>query len=274
MKRNGKAKKVKTGIILSKFLLKFHIDIRRKLFKEIIDEFGGNLRIIIYGSAPSNLDVIRFFRDIGIEMIQGYGLTEASPIVAVENDKYQRIGSVGQVNYYDDVKIINKDENGIGEIIVKGPNVMIGYYENPKLTKEVIKKGYLHTGDLGYLDKDGYLYITGRKKDMIVLSNGTKVFPQELESLINKSRYIEESFVYSIDQEKLSCKIVYSKRNEMLLNKSKEEIYEIIKNEIGKVNLLVPSYKVIKNISITTEPLAKTTTQKIKRYLEMKRLEK
>lgn len=265
---------VKMMLTISNFLLLFHIDIRRKLFKSILEPLGGRLRTIIYGSASADKKVIKFFNSIGVRMIQGYGLTETSPVISCESDKYQKPGSAGRPLFCEDVQIVDKDENGIGEIIVKGPNVMLGYYENEEKTKEVLMDGYFHTGDLGYIDKDGYLFITGRKKDMIVLKNGKKIFPQELEILLNESPYIVESFVYLSPHEtdKLCTKLVYNVENDDFKNKTEEEIYEILKQEVKKVNTQTPTYKNIRGVTITTKPLIKTTTQKIKRHEEMKKL--
>lgn len=265
---------VKIMMAISNFLLFFHIDIRRKLFKSILEPLGGKLRTIIYGSASADIKIIKFFNTIGVRMIQGYGLTETSPVIACESDKYQKPGSAGRPLFCEDVQIINKDENNIGEITVKGPNIMLGYYQNEEKTKEVLKDGYFHTGDLGYIDKDGYLFVTGRIKDMIVLKNGKKIFPQELEILLNNSPYILESFVYlsPTESDKLCTKLVYNVDNENLNGKSEKEIYEILKAEVKNVNAKTPTYKNIRGITITTEPLSKTTTQKIKRHEEIKKI--
>lgn len=259
---------------ISNILYFFHIDVRRKFFKSVLDGLGGKLRIVIYGSASADKNIIKFFNHIGVKMLQGYGLTETSPVIACESDNYQKIGSSGMPLFCETVKIENPDENGIGEITVKGPNVMLGYYENEEKTKEVLKDGYFYTGDLGYLDKEGFLFVTGRIKDMIVLKNGKKIFPQEIEILLNASDYIEESFVYlsTSSDDKLSTKLVYSLDNALLKGKTKEEIYTILKEEVKKVNNQIPTYKYIKDIQITTTPLIKTTTQKIKRHEEMKHI--
>lgn len=265
---------VKIMMAISNFLLFFHIDVRNKLFKSIINPLGGKLRTIIYGSASADKKVIKFFNSIGIRMIQGYGLTETSPVISCESDKYQKPGSAGRPLYCEDVQIVNKDEKGIGEITVKGPNVMLGYYENEEQTNEVLIDGYFHTGDLGYIDKDGYLFVTGRIKDMIVLKNGKKIFPQELEILLNNSPYIEESFVYVLpnDPDKLCTKLVYSVDNEAFKGKNETEIFDILKGEVQKVNEQIPKYKHIRNILITTDSFVKTTTQKIKRHEEIKKI--
>ena len=265
---------VKIMMAISNFLLFFHIDVRRKLFKSILDNLGGRLRTIIYGSASADIKVIKFFNSIGVRMIQGYGLTETSPVISCESDKYQKPGSAGRPLFCEDVQIVDKDENGVGEIIVKGPNVMLGYYQNEEKTKEVLKDGYFHTGDLGYIDKDGFLFVTGRIKDMLVLKNGKKIFPQELEILLNDSPLIVESFVYlsPTETDKLCTKLVYNVDNDELKGKTEEEIYEILKAEVKKVNTQTPTYKNIRGITITTDPLIKTTTQKIKRHEEIKRI--
>ena len=265
---------VKIMMAISNFLLFFHIDVRRKLFKSILEPLGGRLRTIIYGSASADTKVIKFFNSIGVRMIQGYGLTETSHVISCESDKYQKPGSAGRPLFCEDVQIVDKDENGIGEITVKGPNVMLGYYQNEEKTKEVLKDGYFHTGDLGYIDKDGFLFVTGRIKDMIVLKNGKKIFPQELEILLNDSPLIVESFVYlsPTETDKLCTKLVYNVDNDELKGKTEEEIYEILKQEVKKVNTQTPTYKNIRGITITRNPLIKTTTQKIKRHEEMKRI--
>ena len=213
-------------------------------------------------------------------MVQGYGLTETSPVIAAENDKYQRAGSIGFPMRHTEIKIVDKDKNGIGELAVKGPNVMIGYYEDEKRTKEVLKDGWFYTGDLAYIDKDGFLFITGRKKDMIVLKNGKKVFPEELETQINKIEEVEESFVYGMpinndkNDVKVSVKVVYNDEivKEKYPNINIDELKKIIWEKIKGVNKTLPQYKYIKNMILTKEPLIKTTTNKVKRNEELKSL--
>ena len=176
----------------------------------------------------------------------------------------------------DKIEIANKDENGIGEIRVKGPNVMLGYYEMPELTNEVLKDGWFYTGDLGYFDKDGFLFITGRDKDVIVLKNGKNIYPEELETLVNKIEGIKESFVYGKPEDdgdyKICCKIVYDKDNvkEIYGTDEEEKLKELIWQEVKKVNKTMPAYKYIREITLTDKELIKTTTQKIKRFEEMK----
>ncbi len=280
IEKQGKTKLIKIATKISNFLLKIHIDIRRKLFKQIIDGLGGKMRFVIAGGAPLDSRVEKKFNEFGIHIVQGYGLTETSPVIAAENDKYAKYGSVGIPMKHTEVKIMDKDEKGIGEITVKGPNVMLGYYENEEETKEVIKDGWFHTGDLGYIDKEGFLFITGRKKDMIVLKNGKKVFPEELETLINRNEEIEESFVYGMpdkdDKSKIrvAVKVVYNKEEvkEKYGDISDKELFPIIWNKIKEVNKTLPRYKYIMHMILTDEPLIKTTTNKIKRSEEYKKL--
>lgn len=272
IKKSGKYVPFKILCGISNFLLFFHIDLRRKFFKEVLDNLGGNMRTIIYGSAASNKKIIHLFNTIGIDMIQGYGLTETSPVISCENDKYHKEnGSSGYPLYNEQVKIDNPDETGIGEILVKGPNVMLGYYNNPEATKSAFKDGWFCTGDLGKFDKDGSLFITGRKKDLIVLSNGKKVFPEELEAILNKLDIVEESMIYE-SNDKICAKIVYSKDNPSVKNLSKEEIRSAINENIKVINKNLPIYKYIREFVITDEPLIKTTTQKIKRHEELKKI--
>ena len=280
IEKQGKTKLIKVATKISNFLLKFHIDIRRKLFKQIIDGLGGKMRFVIAGGAPFDSKIERKFNEFGIHMVQGYGLTETSPVIAAENDKYTKYGSVGIPMKHTEVKIVDKDEKGIGEITVKGPNVMLGYYENEEATNEVLQDGWFHTGDLGYLDKDGFLFITGRKKDMIVLKNGKKVFPEELETLINRNEEIEESFVYGMpDKEdkskiKVAVEVVYNKEivKEKYGDISEEDLFPIIWNKIKEVNKTLPRYKYIMHMILTDEPLIKTTTHKTKRNEELKKV--
>ena len=280
VQKQGKTKLVNIATKISNFLLKLHIDIRRILFKSIINELGGKLRFVISGGAPADSKIAKGFNDLGIEVVQGYGLTETSPVIAAENKKCMKAGTVGIPMLNVKLKIENPDENGIGEIRVKGPNVMLGYYENEEATKEVLKDGWFYTGDLGYLDKNGCLAITGRSKNLIVLKNGKKVFPEELETLVNRLELVEECMVYGMPDEKdkndvkLSIKVVYNKEivKEKYSDKTEEELYKIIWNEIKEINKTLPRYKYIKGMILTDEELIKTTTKKVKRQEEMKKI--
>lgn len=280
VQKQGKTKLVNIATKISNFLLKLHIDIRRILFKSIINELGGKIRFVISGGAPADSKIAKGFNDLGIEVVQGYGLTETSPVIAAENKKCMKAGTVGIPMLNVKLEIENPDENGIGEIRVKGPNVMLGYYENEEATKEVLKDGWFYTGDLGYLDKNGCLAITGRSKNLIVLKNGKKVFPEELETLVNRLELVEECMVYGMPDEKdrndvkLSIKVVYNKEivKEKYSDKTKEELYKIIWNEIKEINKTLPRYKYIKGMILTDEELIKTTTKKVKRQEEMKKI--
>lgn len=282
IEKQGKTKLINTAIKISNVLLKISIDVRRKLFKQVIDALGGELRFVISGGAPADAQISKGFNDLGIKTAQGYGLTETSPVIVAEDYKHMRNGSVGVPMINDTVEIINKDEIGIGEIRVKGPNVMLGYYEMPEETEKVLKDGWFYTGDLGYFDKDGYLFITGRSKNMIVLKNGKKVFPEELEVLVNRLELVEESMVFGLPDEKdkndvkLSVKIVYNKEvvKEKYEDKTEEELYKIIWEQIKNLNKTFPKYKRIQNMILTSEELIKTTTKKVKRNEEMKTIMK
>ncbi len=280
IEKQGKTKLIKVATVISNILLKLHIDIRRKIFKQIIDALGGKLRFVISGGAPADAKIAKGFNDLGIKTVQGYGLSETAPVIAAENDKFIRKGSVGIPMINDTIEIENPDENGIGEIKVKGPNVMLGYYEMPELTAKVIKDGWFYTGDLGYFDKDGVLYITGRNKNMIVLKNGKKVFPEEIETLVNRLPLVEECMVFGIQDQRdksdyrIAVKIVYNKEEvkEKYPNISEEELYKIIWNEIKELNTTFPKYKHIQKMILTSEELIKTTTKKVKRQEEMAKI--
>lgn len=279
IERQGKTKLIKIATKISNFLLKFGIDIRRKLFKDIINNLGG-LRMAISGAAAIDKTVVENFTNFGIRTVQGYGLTETSPVITAENDKNIRYGSVGFPMRNVEIQIYEPNENGIGEIIAKGPNVMLGYYENEEATKEVLIDGWFHTGDLGYIDKDGFLFITGRKKNVIVMKNGKNIYPEELEVLISKLPYVAENMVFGIpskdDDLDLAAKIVYNKEyvEESLGDISKEELKEKIWEDIKKINKTMPPYKYIRQIIVTDEPMIKTTTQKVKRFEEIKKIMK
>lgn len=277
IKKQGKEQTVRRAQKLSNALLKIGIDVRRKLFKDIIDNFGGNMRFIISGAAAIDKNVAKDFNEWGILAIQGYGLTETSPVLCAENAKYIRYGSVGVPLLDIEVKIDNPDEHGVGELIAKGPNVMLGYYKNEEATKQTLIDNWYHTGDLGYIDKDGYVFITGRKKNVIVLKNGKNVFPEEIEELINKLPYVSESLVFGYPKDDdliVSTKIVYNEDyvKKFLDNMSEEDLNQKVWNDIKEINLKVPQYKHIKKFILTKEPMIKTTTAKIKRFEEIKQI--
>ena len=253
---------------------------RKKAFKEIHDMLGGNIRLFISGAAALDRNIEEKFRLLGINIVQGYGLTETSPIVGVGSKKYHRIGSIGKAAPSVEAKIISPDADGIGELAVKGPNVMLGYFENPKATKEAFKDGWFLTGDLARIDEDGYIFICGRKKSVIVLKNGKNIFPEEMEILINKIEGVKESFIYGkqISEDKNNIKIytriVIDKKliQDIYKIKTDEEIHLAIANKIKDINKTMPKYKSIRGFSLTEEPLIKTATNKIKRQLNLDKI--
>ena len=275
IEKQGKEKLIKRIIPITNFLLKLKIDIRRKVFKDIINSLGGNIRFIVSGASGIDKKVAKGFNDFGILTVQGYGLTETSPVLSAENENCICYGSIGYPMANVEIKLDNPNEEGIGEIIAKGPNVMLGYYENEEATNEVIVDGWFHTGDLAYRDKDGYIFIAGRKKNVIVLKNGKNIYPEELEILINDLPYVEESMVFGMPKEDdlvVSAKIVYNKEFKEKNNYTEEELREKIWQDIKEINKELPTYQHIKNIIVTDEPMIKTTTAKVKRYEEIKKI--
>ena len=280
IEKKGKLQDLERGIKISSMVSKTGIDIRRKLFKEIIDNFGGKLRLLVNGGAALDKETEEGFNNLGIKIYQGYGLTETSPVLSSGNDFGARVGSVGQVYPSVKIKFLDKDVDGIGEIAVKGPSVMLGYFNNDEANREVFERGWFKTGDLGYIDKDGYLFLMGRKKNVIVLKNGKNVYPDEIENVINRIPGIKESFVFGRPESddptdlRLECKMVYDEALFKEIHKlSKEEdIKEFLDEKIKEINKTMPNYKFIKEVYITTEPLIKTTTLKIKRFEEMKKM--
>ncbi len=275
--KSGMDKKLKIGLALSNALRKFGVDIRKKLFAKVHESFGGNIKLFISGAAAIDPSISKGFRDLGIDFIQGYGLTECSPIVALNRDVDYKDDAAGLPLPNTEVKIDNPSADGIGEIVVKGPGVMLGYYENQEETEAVLKDGWFYTGDLGYIDQEGFVHITGRKKNVIITKNGKNVYPEELEALLDKTPYIKESLVYSKPDESsddiiISAMIVpdIDKIQEDFKDKSlsDEEIKELIRNDIKKINKEMVIYKHIRDFIIRKEEFAKTTTRKIKRYVE------
>ncbi len=267
VKKQGKEKTLALGRRLSRLLMAVGIDKRRKIFADIHKGLGGKVRYIISGASALNPEIGEAFNDFGITTVQGYGLTETAPVIAAENIKFRRKGSVGLPLCNVEVKILNPDSRGIGEILAKGPNVMLGYYEDEVATKEVIRDGWFHTGDLGRIDKSGALYITGRKKNVIVLKNGKNVYPEEIETVISALPSVEECLVYGTprgDDFILSVRIVY--REDHFKDIPKEEIEAEIRREIGEINARMAKHQYIKFIEVTNVPMEKTTTAKIKRY--------
>ena len=279
IEEKGKLSTVKKGIKISNVLLKVGIDIRKKLFKEIHDNLGGAIRVMVAGGAALDPEKEKGFWDLGFNVLQGYGLTETSPVVAAELTHQKRLGSIGKKLPSVEVKIDEPNESGIGELLVKGKSVMMGYYDNEEANKESFTEdGWFRTGDLAKIDKDGYIYISGRKKFVIILKNGKNVYPEEIESLINKSEMIDECMVFGMPTEDgnvtLSVKVVYNKEyiNETYGEISEEQLRKKIWDWVKEVNKTMPKYKYVKKLILTDEELVKTTTLKIKRNIEMEKI--
>lgn len=274
--KNGMLKKLKTGAKVSNILLKLGIDVRRKLFKVVHDAFGGNLRMCIVGGAAADAECIKGFKSFGITAIQGYGLTETSPVLAAERMTHLRPGSVGIANKGVEIKIDEPDEKGIGEICARGETIMLGYYKNQEATDEVLIDGWFHTGDLGYMDKDGYIFITGRKKNVIVLKNGKKVFPEELEALLAPLNYALEAVVLGVPEPEderdlvVTLKMVYNP--EAFPDMSYDEVYAKVKEDVELINDTTPRYKRIQRIILTDQEMVKTSTGKVKRFVEVQNI--
>ena len=253
---------------------------KKKIFKDIHSIFGGEIKYFISGAAALEKEVEQSFRDWGINLCQGYGLTETSPFIGVETNDNFRVGSIGKTIPHVEAKIDGANEEGVGELIVKGPNIMLGYYQDDKTTKEVLKDGWFFTGDLAKIDRDGYIFICGRKKSVIVLKNGKNIFPEEMENLVNKIEGVKESFIFgkqqSDDKEdiKINVQIVYDKDviKEAYKVEKIDEIHKVLSDKIKEINKVIPKYKAIRGMSITEEPLIRTTTNKIKRQANLERI--
>ena len=251
---------------------------KKEVFKEIHDLLGGNIKLFMSGAASLEPSIEDKFRRLGFNMVQGYGLTETSPVVAIGNKKYHKTGSIGKCVPSDEVKLLDINKDGIGELAVKGPNVMLEYYENKEATEKVLKDGWFQTGDLARIDEEGYIFICGRKKSVIVLKNGKNIFPEEMETLINKEDGVEESFIFGkpISKDpndiKIFVKIVYNK--EGFEGKTETEIKEYFNKKIKSINKTMPHYKAIRGIIISDKPLIKTTTNKIKREKNLEQIMK
>ena len=253
---------------------------KKKVFKDIHDMLGGNMKLLISGAASLDKEIEKKYRNLGLNLVQGYGLTETSPVIGIGTNKYHKVGSIGKTVPSVEAKVVDCNKEGIGELIVKGPNIMLGYYQNEEATKKAIVDGWFYTGDLARIDEEGYIFICGRKKNVIVLKNGKNIYPEEMENLINKIEGVEESFIYgkqlSSDKEniKIYAKIVYDE--EVVKNaykvQSKEEIHREIANKIREINSLMPKYKAIRGFSLTKEPLIKTTTNKLKRQQNLEKI--
>ncbi len=246
---------------------------KKEIFKEIHDMLGGKVKLFISGAAALDAKIEEKYRLLGLNLVQGYGLTETSPVVGIGSNKYNRIGSIGKAVPSIKVKLADRDKEGIGELLVKGPSVMLEYYGNKEATKEAIENGWFHTGDLAKIDEEGYIFICGRKKSVIVLKNGKNIFPEEMENLVNKIEGVTESFIFGKQQTedkdniKINVKIVFDKETvkEVYKVETDEEIYNALSKKIKEINQTMPRYKSIRGMILTEQPLIKTTTNKIKR---------
>lgn len=274
-KKTGLEAHLKYGVKFSNLIRKLGIDLRRTLFKPILDNFGGNLCQIVCGGAPLRLDIIKSFDSMGIEILNGYGITECGPLVATNSYMWKKPGSVGRVMPGCKVRISNPNENGYGEIQVKGDNVMLGYYNDPESTKiSFTEDGWFKTGDLGYLDKSNFLYISGREKNLIILPNGKNVHPEEIEDIISKNlSYVKEVVVYSSTASESSeeCITACIYVDEDLIKLDNMDIKDKLNQDIRLLNKNLPVYKRITNILVSESEFEKTTTRKIKRALVLER---
>jgi long-chain acyl-CoA synthetase len=280
IEKSGKAKSFSILIKFSEILRSIGIDLRKKLFKSIFNKLGPRLRLVVSGAAPLDPEVVIGFDKLGLTLLQGYGLTETSPVVSVNNDFVNKPGTIGPPLSDIEVALDNPDENGMGEIIVRGKNVMLGYYEDIETTKEVLDtKGWFKTGDLGSIDEDGVIKISGRAKSMIVFANGKKAFPEEYEVLLNDIPYVKDSFVWGYETQdgdiQACAKLVIdlgglkSDKNSI---PSDEELAALFGKAIKDINNLLPKYKIIRYFILTKEDLVKTTTLKIKRPVELEKI--
>lgn len=281
VKKQGKEKLFRNMLNFNRRLKRLHINAGRKIFKSVIDEMGGKLRIVITGAAAISPQIYRDFEDMGLTILQGYGMTECTPLISgtpqkAERERYRKAGSVGATVSTGETKVINKDESGIGEILYRGPNVMKGYYNMPEVTAEVIdEEGWLHTGDLGFIDPQGWIYLTGRVKNVIVTATGENVYPEEIEEFVNQNEFIEDSMVFphkTTEGENVGIQILPAM--EPLSEKfgyepNEEELNTFFKDLINELNQDLSVYKRIRDVFVRKEDFIRTTTKKIKRQDNM-----
>ena len=270
-RKDGKEGLLKAMIKVSNFLRKFGVDVRRKLFASVLSAFGGKLELIICGGAKLDEEIIRNFDALGITILNGYGITECAPLISANRNKYQKPGSVGTPILACRVKIDDPDENGEGEICVKGPNVMLGYYNNPEATAEVFDKdGFFHTGDYGKLDEEGWIYITGRKKNLIILSNGKNVYPEEIEADLQKVEGVSEVVVYAgesrVQKDKITIVAEIFPDADLLAHMGVNNAQEYFENQVKALNAKMPPYKAVKCVKLRDTEFQKNTSRKITRF--------
>ena len=273
----GQEKKIAFALKLCKMSEKVGVDIRRKMFKPIIDQLGGHLRFFINGAAPIDPVVAQGLNDFGILTVNGYGLTETAPTIASESYRHLKAGSVGKLMPNVEAKIIDPNDEGIGELVVRGDNVMIGYYDDDVATNEVLIDGWFHTGDLAYFDEEGYLFITGRKKNVIVMKNGKNVFPEEIENLVNILPYVSESMLFTRHKHNdivLWLKVVYDSAYLKEHSITLEELEQKFQKDLDVINDTMPAVKRVHRYFLSDRPTIKTTTQKTKRNVEIEEINK
>ena len=271
--KSGLDKKLKMALTLSKTLRMAKIDVRRKLFKSVIEGFGGRLSLIVCGGAALNPDMVSAFEAFGVRMCQGYGITECAPLISVTPTSCKKTASVGPAVPGLDVMIEREDPSDeTGEILVRGDNVMMGYFDDPEATADVINDGWFSTGDYGYIDSDGYIFVTGRKKNVIVLENGKNVFPEEIESYLEKIELVKECAVVgrtADDGESVKITAIVFPNLELAKSRGLEEmadIAEALRVEVAQLNKQLPSFKQIRGVEMRKTEFDKTTSHKIKRY--------
>ena len=270
-RKSGKEGLLKVMMKVSDCLRKIGIDVRRKLFSSVLSAFGGKLELIICGGAKLDEDIIKTFDSIGITVLNGYGITECSPLISANRNEYRKPGSVGTPILACRVKIDDPDENGEGEICVKGPNVMLGYYNNPEATAEVFdKEGFFHTGDYGKLDEEGWIYITGRKKNLIILSNGKNVYPEEIEAELQKIEGVTEVVVYAgesrVQKDKITIVAEIFPDSDLLADSGVADLQNYFEGKVKELNARMPSYKAVKRVKIRDVEFQKNTSRKITRF--------
>lgn len=258
------------------------METKKQVFKEIHNMLGGKIKLFISGAAALDRTIEEKYRLLGLNLVQGYGLTETSPVVAVGTNKYYKVGSIGKTVPSVEAKLVDINSEGIGELVVKGDSVMLGYYENEDANKEALQDGWFYTGDLARIDEEGYIYISGRKKSVIVLKNGKNIFPEEMENLVNKIEGVQESFIFGKKQSndendiKINVKIVFDRDivKDAYKVQTDKEIYAVLLKKIKEINQTMPQYKAIRGMILTEEPLIRTTTNKIKRQENLDAIKK
>ena len=270
-RKSGKEGLLKAMMKVSDLLRKVGIDVRKKLFASVLSAFGGKLELIICGGAKLDEEIINTFDSLGITILNGYGITECSPLISANRNRYRKPGSVGTPILACRIKIDNPDENGEGEICVKGPNVMLGYYNNPEATAEVFDKdGFFHTGDYGKLDEEGWIYITGRKKNLIILSNGKNVYPEEIEADLQKVEGVAEVVVYAgesrVQKDKITIVAEVFPDSDLLKDKGITDLQAYFEDQVRQLNAKMPPYKAVKRVKLRDTEFQKNTSRKITRF--------